>query len=204
MKKFLVFMLLLIAAATFAGCSRETISTSSKMNASASTAQIRSEGMRIWSRPLELGFVIDKSKGDDGRIVSVYPKQGEISRKLTPQEAVLVQNAGNRDLIPVYGGKDFKFENLDPIQQAAVLQIIKDENIDGFYVTMIEETIFTSVTSQKLVIGEAVNGNNKYQVTVIGFALKIKDFAEVNEQRADAERNAAAASKEKETIIYAK
>lgn len=206
MKKFLLMMLLIVAAATFTACSRSTVRMSSKMNASAATAQIRSEGMRIWSRPLEIGFVVDQSKGDNGRIVSVYPKPGEVvSRELTRREATTVAGGNRknavREEIPVYGGRNFRFEDLDPIQQAAVLSIIKDENLDGFYVTMIEETIATTVTSKKKLDGDEVHkGSSKYQVIVKGLALKIQEFGEVSPERADAERNAAAASEKKETV----
>lgn len=206
MKKILIMMLLIATVAVSTACSRRSVRMSSKMNASAATAQIRSEGMRIWSRPLEIGFVVDQSKGDNGRIVSVYPKPGEVvSRELSRQDATAVARGNGkatvREEIPVYGGKNFSFESLNPIQQAAVLSIIKDENLDGFYVTMIEETIVTTVTSKKQISGgEQHSGINNYQVIVKGLALKIQEFGEVSPERADAERNAAAGSEKKETI----
>lgn len=194
MKKILIIMVIAIAATMFSGCAKRTVST--RMSASAATAQLKSEGMRIWSRPLEVGFVIDETQGDNGRIVATYPKPGEIvTEKLSQQEvAAANQNRGLFDFgggaptAYVFGSNSFDFNSLPRVQQAAVLSIIKDYNLDGFYVTMIEETIATTVGKK--------SGHRNFQVVVKGLALKIKDYGEVSAERVDAVRKEEAGNKE--------
>lgn len=193
MKKFLVITLLLVAAVMMSACAKRSVST--RMSASAATAQLRSEGMRIWSRPLEIGFVIDTSKGDDGRMVGTYPEPGQVVTERMSEGEVRAVNAQQglfsnsmTQTIPVFGNEFFNFNALPPVQQAAILHIIKKNDLDGFYVTMIEETIATTVGSK--------SGRRNFQVVVKGLALKIKEFGEVSPERADAERNSEAASKE--------
>ncbi len=195
MKKILIIMVIAIAATMFSGCAKRTVST--RMSASAATAQLKSEGMRIWSRPLEVGFVIDETQGDNGRIVATYPKPGEkITEKLTQAEVAAANQAhpnqglfgGGAPTAYVFGSNSFDFNSLPRVQQAAVLSIIKDYNLDGFYVTMIEETTATTVGKN--------SGHRNFQVVVKGLALRIKDYGEVSAERVDAVRKEEAGNKE--------
>ncbi|MBO4699594.1 hypothetical protein J5690_08320 [bacterium] len=202
MKRVLVIVVLIVTSIVFSGCAKRTVST--RMSASAATAQLKSEGMRIWSRPLEIGFKVDTDKGDNGRLVHVYPKPGEVVQRQLTQGEVAAANqqrglfdfGGGAPTAYVYGSNNFNFNALPPVQQAAVLSVIKEYNLDGFYVTMIEETIATTVGSKK--------GHQNFQVIVKGLALKIQEYGEVSPERSDANRNAYDGSKEKETIYFTK
>lgn len=190
MKKNLLTATFFLFVATMLGaCSVRTVSSS--MSASAETAKLNSEYMRIWSRPLELGFAIDESVGENGRIVYIYPKPGQKVFKNLEKDGIDInyrEKYKSENYNTVFGSNNFNFNTLSQVQQAAIIQVIKDYNLDGFYVTMIEQTTSTKETAKSV--------QKNFQVLVKGIALKIKDFGEVEKERVDKIRQEEAGNKE--------
>ncbi|MBO4699900.1 hypothetical protein J5690_09905 [bacterium] len=172
-------------------------------------ASVRSGYPEIWVRPVEFGYKIKENVGKNGRIDIVFPKDEEDLIKVQQYTSVYY-NSGR---VPAYGvgqqnntqqntnksSRNMDFEDLSPLAKAAILSIIKDYNLDGFYFTMIEEFEGKIVVnretgrSKKLKDGGSLNEietqtTTMKQVRIRGIALQLEPFGLVNEERSDAVR----------------
>lgn len=197
-----------------------------KQSANAAAATVGAEPMKVWSRPLELGFVIDEKVGVNGHIDEIYPKDEDDIKRMS-EESTGYRNAQVQGLNrstqtdSTVSGQDLSFNKLPPLAQSAILAIIKDYNLDGFYVTMIEE--FTGTIEKEVSTGRTIpiykydekqkknvqvgtkqetkiQKNTYKQVRVRGIALKLRTFDEVSIERSDAVRKEEAGAPQ--TYIY--
>lgn len=234
MKRFFTAICILVIIITFGACSSQprqprqprqqpqqanygTVDTSNtntfvNQRANSAAASLGAESMKIWSRPLELGFEIKKNAGKDGYIDEIFPKDEDDILRMTENDtyfryARLQDERGASQTDRTSSAQDMSFNNLPALAQSAILAIIKDYNLDGFYVTMIEEftgTIETKQSTGRTIPVYETRGNKKVQtgtqqeiktqkktykqVRVRGIALKIKLYDPVNEERSDAVR----------------
>ncbi len=203
-----------------------TNNTTTDLNqrANSAAASLGAESMKIWSRPLELGFEIKKNVGKDGYIDEIFPKDEEDILRMTENDtyfkyARLQDESGVYQTDRTSSGQDMNFNSLPALAQSAILAIIKDYNLDGFYVTMIEEftgTIETKQSTGRTIPVYETRGDKQVQtgtkqeiktqkktykqVRVRGIALKIKLYDPVSEERSDAVRKEEAGAPQ--TYIY--
>lgn len=186
--------------------------TSLNQRANSAAALLHAESMKVWSRPLELGFEVDEKAGKNGHIDEIFPKDEDDILRMTENEtyfryARLQDEKRTSQTDMTKSGQDMSFNSLPALAQSAILAIIKDYNLDGFYVTMIEE--FTGTIEKEYNTGRTVpvyemRGKKQVQVgtkqeikkqkqtykqvRVRGIALKLKTYDPVNAERSDAVR----------------
>lgn len=180
--------------------------------ANSAAASLGAESMKVWSRPLELGFEVNSDVGNHGHIDEIFPKDEDDILRMTENDtyfkyARLQDETGASQTDRTSSGQDMSFNSLPALAQSAILAIIKDYNLDGFYVTMIEEftgTIETKQSTGRTIPVYETRGNKQIQtgtkqeiktqkktykqVRVRGIALKLKTYAPVSEERSDAVR----------------
>jgi len=247
MKKFFVTILVFTFAIVFNACSsqpkqarqpRQPIqqkqtnydvnlsdtTTQVNQNSISGSASLGAESMKVWSIPLEIGFYVPDNVGVHGHIDEVFPKDEDDILRSTEIETyykrVLSPNVkGHSQTDSVISGQNINFNELPPLAQSAVLAIIKDYNLDGFYITMIEEftgSIKTKESTGRTIPvyeirdGKKVQTDTKpelrevtktyKQVRVRGLALKIKVTGPVDTTRSDEIRKQEAGAPK--TYIY--
>lgn len=207
MKKFFAICFLFIFAVAAASCSsrpREPRARTSNtgasfqsQNAASDTAYVRSEPMKIWINPIEYQLEVDETVGDRGYIEEIWPKNS--SEGIQTHVSTYTGVDQNTNLL--VAGVQFKdasasFEKLSKPAQKAILWIIKEYGLDGFFVTMIEE--YTGTISQKqqttkkyktkdgqIKQDARVTTTTSTRVIVRGIALRLRLLGPVDRERAD-------------------
>lgn len=202
------------AAPNYGKINLKETNTFVRQSANAASASIGAEPMKVWSRPLELGFEVNTNIGQNGHIDEIFPKDEEDILRMTQNEtyykyAKLQDESNHSQTDRTSSGQDLSFNNLPALAQSAILAIIKDYNLDGFYVTMIEEftgtiesnestgrtiPIYKYDEKQKQRVQTGTQQEMKKvkktykQVRVRGIALKLTTYTPVSEERSDAVR----------------
>ncbi|MBQ4437976.1 hypothetical protein II898_03785 [bacterium] len=211
MRKIFCGFFLLVFVLVTASCSsrpREPRTMSSNTGYSAHSQQaatgaahVSSEPMKIWINPIEYQLELDDSVGDNGYIEEVWPKDKSegITTKVDYYSGL---NANTNMLAAAVQFKDSNvtFDKLSPMAQRAILYIIKENGLDGFFVTMIDEFTGTLKQTQKSKKYKTKDGEVKQDVTrtttlktriiVKGIALRLKYIGPVSPERADKVRQA--------------
>jgi len=153
MKRFFVITLLVFAAVLVCSCSA-TVATSSVSN----DEKLKAEGMRVWSRPIEIGFQVS----------------GSIEGSADNQTAdpVALSEAGGSKLNLFSKNKSIDVDKLSPIAKLAAFNAIQAAKADGMVITMLKET----------------KDGKKKTAWVKGIALKLVVYDEVSAERSDAFR----------------
>ena len=153
MKRFFVITLLVFAAILVSSCA-PTISTLSVSN----DEKLKTEGMRVWSRPIEVGFQV------------VGSIEGNADNKTA--SAISLEEAKGMKLNLFSKNNAVDVEQLSPLMKLAAFNAIQAAKADGMVITMAKETD---------------NQGNK-TAWVKGIALKLVVYDEVSMERSDAFR----------------
>ena len=153
MKRFFVTTLLVFAAMLVCSCSA-TVATSSVSN----DEKLKTEGMRVWSRPIEIGFQVSGSI------------EGKADNKTA--DAIALEDAKGMKLNLFSKNNAINVDKLSPLMKLAAFNAIKAAKADGMIITMAKET---------------KDGKEK-TAWVKGIALKLVVYDEVSAERSDAFR----------------
>ncbi len=153
MKRFFVITLLVFAAILLCSCSA-TVATSSVSN----DEKLKAEGMRVWSRPIEIGFQVSGSI------------EGSADNKSA--NAITLEEAKGLKLNLFSKNEAVDVEKLSPLMKLAAFNAIQAAKADGMVITMAKET---------------KDGSYK-TAWVKGIALKLVVYDEVSMERSDAFR----------------
>ena len=154
MKRFFISTLLVFAAILVCSCSTHTVSTISVSK----EGKLTPEGMRVWSRPIEIGFQVA------GSIEGNADNKTYNSVALNAAEGMKLNLFSKNEAVDV--------NNLSPLMKLAAFNAIQGAKADGMVITMAKETD---------------NDGNK-AAWVKGIALKIVIYDEVSVERSDAFR----------------
>ena len=154
MKRFFVITLLVFAAILICSCSTRTVSTTSISK----EGKLTPEGMRVWSRPIEIGFQVT------GTI------EGNADNKTADAAALNEAKGMKLNLFSKNSAVDV--EKLSPLMKLAAFNAIQAAKADGMLITMAKET----------------NIDGKKTAWVKGIALKLVIYDEVSVERSDAFR----------------
>ena len=152
MKRFFVITLLVFAAILVCSCS--TVATSSVSN----DEKLKTEGMRVWSRPIEIGFQVSGSI------------EGKADNKTA--NAISLEEAAGMKLNLFSKNNAVDVEKLSPLMKLAAFNAIQAAKADGMIIIMAKET---------------KDGSDK-TAWVKGIALKLVVYDEVSVERSDAFR----------------
>lgn len=154
MKRFFVITLMVFAAILFCSCSTHTISTTSISK----EGKLAPEGLRIWSRPIEIGFQV------------VGTIEGNADNK--HYDSVMLDAAKGMKLNLFSKNEAVDIETLSPLMKLAAFNAIQAAKADGMLIIMAKET----------------NNNGDKKAWVKGIALKLVIYDEVSAERSDAAR----------------
>lgn len=154
MKRFFVTTLMVFAAIMICSCSTRTVSTTSISK----EGKLTPEGMRVWSRPIEIGFQVA------GTI--------EGSANNETADATALNEAKGMKLNLFSKNSAVDVEKLSPLMKLAAFNAIQAAKADGMLITMAKET----------------NNNGDKEAWVKGIALKLVIYDEVSVERSDAFR----------------
>ena len=115
LNKFQLFLLLTLTVAVFASCSTTTIKTTTASEG----ASLKPEPMKIWSRPLEIGF----------KVVGVA--EGSATSNDNKRAIKSMPNFFLSGSIPI--------SNLSPVAKLAAYNVMKKNKADGIFITMVHE-----------------------------------------------------------------
>lgn len=135
-------------------CSTHTVSTISVSK----EEKLKTEGMRVWSRPIEIGFQVSGSIEGNADNKSSNP--------------ISLEEAKGMKLNLFSKNEAVDIEKLSPIAKLAAFNAIQAAKADGMVITMVKETD---------------NDGNKTAL-VKGIALKLVIYDEVSPERSDAFR----------------
>lgn len=153
MKRFFIFVILVFTAILVCSCSA-TVTTSSVSN----DEKLKTEGMRVWSRPIEIGFQVSGSI------------EGSADNKTA--NAISLEEAKGMKLNLFSKNNAVDVDKLSPLMKLAAFNAIQEAKADGMIITMAKET--------------DDQGNKKAWVK--GIALKLVVYDEVSVERSDAFR----------------
>lgn len=153
MKRFFGFALAAVIFTMLCSCASQ-ISTMSVSN----DEKLKAEGMRVWSRPIEIGFQVSGSI------------EGSADNKTA--DPVALSEAGGMKLNLFSKNKAINVNNLSPIAKLAAFNAIQAAKADGMVITMLKET---------------KSGSDK-TAWVKGMALKLVVYDEVSPERSDSFR----------------
>ena len=153
MKRFFVITLLVFAAIFVCSCA-PTISTLSVSK----DEKLKTEGMRIWSRPIEIGFQV------------VGSIEGSADNKTA--DAISLEEAAGMKLNLFSKNNAVDVDKLSPLMKLAAFNAIQAAKADGMIIIMAKET---------------KDGSDK-KAWVRGIALKLIVYDEVSMERSDAFR----------------
>ena len=154
MKRFFVTTILVFAAILVCSCSTHTVSTVSVSK----EGKLTPEGMRVWSRPIEIGFQVAGSI------------EGKADNK--KYDSVMLEAAKGMKLNLFSKNEAVDVEKLSPLEKLAAFNAIQDAKADGMLITMAKET----------------NNDGDKETWVKGIALKLVIYDEVSVERSDAFR----------------
>ncbi|MBQ4437600.1 hypothetical protein II898_01865 [bacterium] len=154
MKKFFAITLLVFAAILVCSCSTHTVSTISVSK----EEKLKPEGMRVWSRPIEMGFQVSGSI------------EGNADNKI--YDSVTLEAAQGMKLNLFSKNEAVDIEKLSPLMKLAAFNAIQTAKADGMVITMAQET----------------DNDGKKEAWVKGIALKLVIYDEVSAERSDAFR----------------
>ena len=153
MKKiYLVFAL--FCAIFLVSCSKHTVATISVSK----DDQLKTEGMRVWSRPIEIGFQVS------GSIEGFADNKGS--------KPIIVKGSGKTSVNLFSGNKIIDIDRLSPLAKLAAFNAIQAAKADGMVITMLKET----------------NDDGFQTAWVKGVALKLVIYDEVSPERSAAFR----------------
>ncbi|MBO7127791.1 hypothetical protein J6W78_09665 [bacterium] len=208
MKKFFTVIFLVIFTIMVVSCSsrpRQPRTRSSNtglsfqsQQAAAETAYVSSEPMKIWINPIEYQLEIATDAGKDGYIDEVWPKDSNSSEAISTYVDTYTGVNANAQLMAQgvqFRDANMTFDKISGKAQRAILSIIDEYGLDGFFVTMIDEYTDTLSQTQKSERYKTKDGEVKQNATVTttmksrvrikGIALKLKYLGPVNKERAD-------------------
>ena len=154
MKKLFIITLLVFAAILV--CSCHTVSTVSVSK----EGRLAPEGMRIWSRPIEIGFQVS------GTI------EGNADNKTYKSVESYIAKNSKLNFYLFSKNSAIDVDKLSPLAKLAAFNAIKNANVDGMLVTMVKET----------------KDGGKETAWVKGIGLKLVIYDEVSAERSDAFR----------------
>ena len=154
MKRFFVITLMVFAAILICSCSTHTVSTVSVSK----EGKLTPEGMRVWSRPIEIGFQVA------GTI------EGKADNKTYNATALNEAKGMKLNLFSKNSAVDV--EKISPLMKLAAFNAIQAAKADGMLITMAKET----------------DDDGKKEAWVKGIALKLVIYDEVSVERSDAFR----------------
>lgn len=153
MKKFFVIFAL-FCAIVLVSCSKHTVATISVSK----DEKLKTEGMRVWSRPIEIGFQVS------GSIEGSADNKGS--------KPIAVKGSGKTSVNLFSGNKSIEIDRLSPLAKLAAFNAIQTAKADGMVITMLKET----------------NDEGYQTAWVKGIALKLVIYDEVSSERSDAFR----------------
>lgn len=154
MKRFFVITLLVFATILFCSCSTHTVSTVSVSK----EGKLTPEGMRVWSRPIEVGFQVSGST------------EGSADNKKSDATALNAVKGLKMNLFSKNEAVDV--EKLSPLMKLAAYNAVQAAKADGMLITMAKET----------------DDDGQKKAWVKGIALKLVIYDEVSVERSDAFR----------------
>lgn len=154
MKRFFITTLMVFAAILVCSCSTHTISTVSVSK----EGKLTPEGMRVWSRPIEIGFQVA------GTI------EGNADNK--HYDSVVLDAAKGMKLNLFSKNEAVNIKELSPLMKLAAFNAIQAAKADGMIITMAKET----------------DNDGDKAAWVKGVALKLVIYDEVSVERSDAFR----------------
>ena len=157
MKRFFVITLLVFATAIICSCGTASNHTIAAKTVS-KDAQLSVEKMRIWSRPVEVGFQVAGSI------------EGEADNSIG--DPTIFDQAQGMSLNLFSKNEAVDIETLSPLAKIAAFNAIKKVNADGMMITMIKEE----------------NNSGVKTAWVKGIALKLVVYDEVSMERSDSFR----------------
>ena len=117
-----VALLLLLLSLVSVACSTTKIKTTTASDA----MSLRSEAMKIWNRPLEMGFKVVGM--DTGTATS------------TDAEQAVATGSGSKSKPSFFLSGSVPASSLSPLAKLAAFNIVKKNKADGIFVTMVHET----------------------------------------------------------------
>ena len=172
--------------------------SSHEQKAAMDTAYVTSEPMKIWINPIEYQLEIDESVGNKGYIEVTWPKPGNDADSIESYDDYYYGKNASSNLMTAnvqFKDASVTFDSLSPKAKRAILYIIKEYGLDGFFVTMIDEftgTLSQTETSQTYKTEDGQEKKNsrvttktKTIINIRGIALKLKYLGPVSPERAD-------------------